>query len=141
MIRMGEAEGANWGESANLGAAQRDWGVAGDPRRGERGDTGHLPPPSRGPEERRGPTGPTQSGTRPPGLSASQAGPRSDAPPEQPLVEAEAALGAPGPPRRVGAARGTAGLPQGRLLVRARGDDVTARATARRRDNGRGQSR
>ena len=30
------------------------------------GGTGHLPPPSRGPEHRSGPTGPTQSSTQPP---------------------------------------------------------------------------
>ena len=139
MIRMGEQEGGNWGESVNRRAGQRDWGVAGDPRRGERGDTGHLPPPTEALRTAEAPRGQCRAARGPP---ASQSRPPQRFPPsEQPLIEAEAALGVPGPPRRVGAARGTAGFAQGRLLVRAQGDDVTARASPRRRGNGRGQSR
>ena len=140
MIRMGEQEGGNWGESVNRRTGQRDWGVAGDPRRGERGDTGHLPPPAEALRTAEAPRAQRRAARGPPGLSEPPPA-AIPPPPEQPLIEAEAALGVPGPPRRVGAARGTAGFAQGRLLVRAQGDDVTARASPRRRGNGRGQSR
>ena len=59
----GQNEGTRgWGLGVNLGDRQRPWGaVVGGPWRGERGDTGHLLPPGRGPEDHKGPTGPTQS--------------------------------------------------------------------------------
>ena len=105
----------------------------GDPRRGKgseipwvggrgAGGTGHLPPPSRGPERRRGPTGPTGDGPQP----------RCPRRPRTPTRRSRGGARSPG-----AALRGPAPLPHPGRLPGWQRDDVTRRgrrvATATRR--------